>query len=327
MFKFIRHAQNKQQTKIINNPIHNNINKLILKLYNEPKTKDMAVLLCYFNPCHYTRIIQNALTVKYLFDTAKIPYFIAEIKHDSHDYFFTPSDNVFHYSSNSFMFYKENLITTMEKKIPEIYIKICIIDFDIIFDNPDWYTIISDKLNSVPVTQPFTNAYFLNLDYSVALQKMNCIDNKESKYINYKLEHSGFIWAFNRKWFNDYNIDDKLLSGYGDTILANNITKKIGHDIGSQLYYLLSTIKKYTTDVNYAACNLNIYHLNHGLLTCRQYGSINKTLYDTIYKLKIKNIDALLVRRADNILEYHPNYLTAFNEIMLDYFKNRNDDE
>ena len=48
MFKFIRHAQNKQQTEIINNPIHNNINKLILKLYNEPKTKDMVLLLCYF---------------------------------------------------------------------------------------------------------------------------------------------------------------------------------------------------------------------------------------------------------------------------------------
>jgi len=305
-------------------PINNKIN---LQLYNEPIIKDMAVLLCYFNPCKYTRIIQNAFTVKHLFDIAKIPYFITEIKHDSDDkYLFYPSDNVFQYSSNSYLFYKENLITTMEKRIPDIYTKLCTIDFDIVFDNPDWYSIISEKLNHVSVTQPFKNAYYLNLDYSVNNVKKNCIDNRESIHINYTLEHSGFIWAFNRTWFNDYTMNDYLIAGSGDTILANNITKKIGNDAASKLYYSLLNFKKYTTDVTYDSCHLNIYHLNHGLIINRQYTSLNIILYDIISKLKITYIDEILVRRADNILEYNPNYLTLFNSIMINYFKKRNDD-
>lgn len=334
MFKLIKHIQQsktqQQYTTFIKDftPINNNVDKVKLQLYNEPRIKDMAVLLCYFNPYKYNRIIQNALTVKHLFDGANIPYFIAEMKHDSDDsYLFSASDTVFQYSSNSYIFYKENLITTMEKRIPEIYTKLCIIDFDIFFDNPDWYSIISEKLNSVSVTQPFKNAYFLNLDYSVNTVKHNCIDNKESNFINYTLEHSGFIWAFSRTWFNEYNMNDYLICGSGDTLFANNITKKIGNDSGSNLYYVLFNFKKYTTDVEYDSCELNIYHLNHGLLLNRQYNSRNKILYDTIRKLNIKTIDEVFVRRTDNILEYHPKYLKLFNTIMVDYFKTRNDDE
>ena len=317
---------NKINNKINNNKINNN--KINLQLYNEPLIKDMAVLLCYFNPCHYNRIIQNALTVKHLFDNAKIPYFIAEIKHNSDDsYLFSPSDNVFQYTSNSYLFYKENLITTMEKRIPDIYTKLCTIDFDIFFDNPEWYSIISEKLNSVSVTQPFKNAYFLNLDYTVNTIKNNCIDNLLSPTINYTLEHSGFIWAFNRIWFNDYKMDDIIITGCGDTILANNISKKIGNDIWSKLYYSHFNMKKYTQEVNYDSCDLNIYHLNHGLMINRQYNSINMIICDLIIKLNIRTMDEILVRRVDNILEYNPKYLTLFNSTMLNYFKKRNDDE
>ena len=321
MFKFKITNQIQQSKSPINKIIQ------LQLLYNEPVIKDMAVLLCYFNPCHYTRIIQNALTVKHLFDKAKIPYFIAEIKHDSDDiYLFSSSDNVFQYSSNSYYFYKENLINTMEKRIPDIYTKLCAIDFDIFFDNPDWYSIISEKLNSVSVTQPFKKAYFLNLNYSVNTIKHNCIDNKLSPSINYTLEHSGFIWAFNRIWFNDYKMDDRLITGCGDSFLANNITKKNSNDISCKMYYSHLKMKKYTQDTNYDSCNLNIYHLNHGLLTNRQYNSINNIICDLIIKSNITTIDEILVRRVDNILEYNPNYLTLFNSIMLNYFKKRNDD-
>lgn len=295
--------------------------------YNEPFTKDMAIFLVYFNPCNYNRIIQNALSVKHFLDCAKIPYFISEIKHDSHsNYLFSKSDNVFQYSSNSYMFYKENLITTMEKKISVVFTKICIIDFDIFFDNPDWYSIISNKLNEVQVTQPFAKAHFLNHDFSIGQTKNNCIDAKTTNVINYKIEHTGFIWAFDRKWYIDYEFDDKFATGLGDTIFANNITKRIYNDFGSIFYHRFSTAKKYTEAVHYASCDLNVYHLNHGPLMNRQYSSINKMIFDIFIEHDIKTMDEIFIRRDDNILEWNLKYLKIFNDMMFEYFVNRNDD-
>ena len=129
---------------------NSNLPKPKLIQYNRPVTKDMAILFVYFNPCKYRRIIQNVLTVKHQMDCAQIPYFIGEIKHDSDSqYLFCKSDNVFQYSSNSYMFYKENLIRVVEPMIPSSFTKICIMDFDILFDNPDWYSVVSEKLNSM----------------------------------------------------------------------------------------------------------------------------------------------------------------------------------
>jgi hypothetical protein len=196
--------------------------------YNKPPVADMAIILVYFNPCKYRRIIQNALTVKHLLDCARIPYFIAEIKHDSDiNHLFCKSDNVFQYSSNSYLFYKENLIRIVETKLPDNFTKLCILDFDIFFDNPDWYSVVSEKLNSVQVVQPFTKAHFLNIDYSVHEVKTNCVDKKTRDPIDYSTEHTGFVWAFTREWYRAYNFDDMFISAGGDTIFANNITKRV----------------------------------------------------------------------------------------------------
>ncbi len=305
-----------------------NLPKPQLIRYNTPVTKDLAIILVYFNPCKYRRIIQNVLTVKHQMDCAQIPYFIGEIKHDSEsEYLFSKSDNVFQYSSNSYMFYKENLIRVIEPLIPSCFTKICILDFDIFFDNPDWYSVISEKLNTVQVVQPFTHAHYLNIDYSVHQVKTNCVDKKTFELINYQDEHSGFVWAFTREWYKTYYFDDMFISGYGDTIFANNITKRMFTDIGSLFYYKYCVIVKPLVEtVLYDSCNLNIYHLNHGPLVNRQYANINNILSVVFLKNNIESIDAVLVRRKDGILEYHEKYAELFNYILLTYFKTRDDD-
>lgn len=299
-----------------------------LTQYNTPVTKDMAIILVYFNPCKYRRIIQNALTVKHLFDCAQIPYFIGEIKHDSDSqYLFCKSDNVFQYSSNSYLFYKENLIRIVETKLPENFTKICIIDFDIFFDNPDWYSVVSEKLNTVQVVQPFKKAHFLNIDYSVHEVKTNCVDNKTKDPIDYLVEHTGFVWAFTREWYKTYDFDDMFISAGGDTIFANNITKRLFSDIGSIFYYKYRVgVKLYTEDVSYDSCDLNVYHLNHGPLVKRQYVNINYNIDLVFSKKNIESIETVMIRRKDGILEYHEKYIELFNSIMLTYFKIRDDD-
>lgn len=296
--------------------------------YNEPTIKDMAIILVYFNPCKYRRIIQNALTIKHQFDSARIPYYLAEIKHNSDmQYLFPSGDNVYQYSSNSYMFYKENLIHIVETKIPANYTKICILDFDILFDEPNWYTIVSEKLNSVEVVQPFKNAHYLNLDYSVHEIKTNCVDNKTAESINYNYEHTGFVWAFQRNWYASYDFDDMFITGMGDSIFATNITRRQIREYGCLLYYNYNKSKvQNKTAVRYDSCDLNVYHLNHGALVNRQYSNIHATIYNAFLKYKITDYSEILIRRDDSIIEYTPKYLTIFNDIMLTYFKQRDDD-
>jgi len=297
--------------------------------YNDPPVADMAIILVYFNPCKYRRIIQNALTVKHLLDYAQIPYFIAEIKHDSDtNHLFCKSDNVFQYSSNSYLFYKENLIRIVETKLPDNFTKLCILDFDIFFDNPDWYSVVSEKLNSVQVVQPFTKAHFLNIDYSVHEVKTNCVDKKTRDPIDYATEHTGFVWAFTREWYRAYNFDDMFISAGGDTIFANNITKRSFTDLGSRFYYKYRLdAKLHTEDVSYDSCDLNVYHLNHGPLVNRQYVNINYNIDLVFQKNNIDSIETLMIRREDGILEYHEKYIELFNSVMLAYFKIRDDDK
>ena len=260
-------------------------------------------------------------------DCAKIPYFIGEIKHDSDsEYLFSKSDNVFQYSSNSYMFYKENLIRVIEPLIPSCFTKICILDFDIFFDNPDWYFVISEKLNLVKIVQPFKTANYLNVDYSIFESRTNCVDNKTFEPINYKAEHTGFVWAFDRQWFSTYYFDDMIISGMGDTVLANNITKRSYNGSGSFYVNFSSHINPSAVNAPYGSCDLNVYHLNHGPLINRQYNSINYILNLTFNQNGFKKIDDVLSRREDGILQYKPEYLPLMNSVLLSYFKVRNDD-
>ena len=285
----------------------------------------MAIIFVYFNPCKYNRIIQNMLTVKFLFDAANIPYFIGEIKHNNDEYFFKKQENIFQYSSDSYFFYKENLINTIEKHIPYQFTKLCIMDFDILFDNSNWYKIISEILNHVNVTQPFKKAFYLNVDYTIIDIKTNCIDSSND-FIDYTKEHTGFIWAFNRKWFCEYKLNDNCISSMGDTILSINITKKKDHNKSVKFYNLFGNMKLYTNSVSYKSCDLNIYHLFHSPIINRQYIKLPVILIETFVSLKITSFDDVIIRREDNIIEWNKSYINIFNKIMLSYFISRNDD-
>ena len=289
----------------------------------------MAVLFVYFNPCNYSRIKQNALTVKHQMDSARIPYFIAEMKHDSDPsshYLFQACDTVCQYSSDSYMFYKENLIAATVPMIPAQYTKLCILDFDILFDCPDWYSVVSSKLDSVQVTQPFTEAHFLDLDFTVWKTKTNCVDNRVDEGVHYSEEHTGFVWAFRMDWFRAYSFDDRMVSTMGDNIMACNITKRDRNAGYMQSYFAFSGEALWAGKVDYGSCPLSVYHMSHGLMHNRQYVSIRTTLNQAIETFKVPNSAALFERRGDRILEWAPAYKSEMNRIFMNYFRTRDDD-
>jgi hypothetical protein len=302
--------------------------KFNINQYSSPKIKDMAVLLVYFNFVKSNRILQNLYTVKSLLDNAEIPYFIAELAFETDEFVFNKQPHIFQFKTDSYMFYKENLILCAEKLIPTTYDKLCLIDSDILFDNPEWYSIISNKLNHVTIIQPFNKAHWLNFDFTVQMVKTNVIDIKNTYTVNYSIEHPGFAWAFTRNTFNDIGFFDKsIVSSAGDAILTYTVSNKVG--CGPVILFYETNFKekiKINTTYEYDSCPLNIYHLYHGSLSNRQYVSIHDVVGRCL-KLNNKCLLDLVYRREDNLLVWNPKYKKDMNIIMLNYFKLRKDDE
>jgi len=324
------------KTKIkmnLNIPIQDKIPKykFNIRQYATQVNKDMAVILVYFNFVKSNRILQNLYTVKSLLDNAQIPYFITELAFSSDEFVFNPQPNIFQFKTDSYMFYKENLIFCAEKLIPESYDKICLMDADILFDNPEWYTVISQQLNEYNIVQPFKKAHWLQFDFSIQMLKENVVDELSSDVINYGLEHPGFAWAFTRNVFNDLDFFDKsIISSAGDAILTFKITSKMDRHTNDSVIKFYETQFKTKFKVNstheFSSCDLNIYHLYHGSLGNRQYVSIHDVVSNYLSRRNIKLID-MVERREDNLLEWKPKFKNDMNIMMLNYFTLRKDDE
>ena len=295
--------------------------------YNEPIIKDMGIILVYYNPSKSVRIYQNILTVINSLRFSNIPYFIAELVFNNEPFVFMKENNIFQYRSSSYMFYKENLITTLVPLLPSNITKICTMDADLMFDNPKWYDLISNSLNIYNICHPFSTVYRLSINYKIEMTKESCIylnSNKLSKC------SPGFIWAFKKDWYIKNGFFEYAIIGGGDTIfhiyLKDN--KKYKHSYKNQLF-----IDKYNEYIDkikeipkIGSIDLNIYHLYHGKHINRQYIDRHVLLDNKIAELQITKFSDLIYRRDDNILEWNPIYRDQMNATMQKYFLTRNDD-
>lgn len=303
--------------------------KLSLIKYAIPEIRDLVIIITFFNPSKSVRIMQNLLLVKHSLEVADIPFYICELAFEDNPFILKENHNILQVRSNSYMFYKENLISTIEKTIPHCYSKMCIMDADILFDDKDWYSIISNNLNFNDICQPFNKVHNLKIDYTIDITKKNCIDaihnvNLQQK-INFDEYHVGYIWAFKREWYINSNINDMTVFGGGDTFLMYSLIDPLffykTHDmIAYKDFY------KSLTYNSISNCNLNIYHLFHGLNIKRQYYSRFIKVFELFKKNNISSIKDILIRRNDNILEWKPEYNDLMNCYMINYFNNRDDD-
>lgn len=295
--------------------------------YATPATQDMAVLIVFFNPNPYHRLVQNVLTVKHLMESAGIPYFIAEMAFDDKPFLFNKAANIFQFRSDSYMFYKENLITSAEPLIPPQFTKLCLMDADILFDTPNWYSTISNTLNRVVVTQPFKRAYWLEPNYTINRFRTNSIDTPSSQMVDYEKEHVGFLWAFDRTWFKACKfIDITVISSNGDSMLHDSIKpprKSFCYKFYTEEFGVSMNIDK----LSYDSCNLSIYHLNHGSLNHRQYKSILDLVQEKLKAMNVSKAIDIIVRRPDNIIEWNPKYKEKMNRMLRTYFMDRREDE
>jgi hypothetical protein len=287
-------------------------------LYNPPTTPDIAIVMAFFNPARSLRILQNILMVKSLFERSNIPFFIGEIAFNEEPFVFPVAENIFQYRSESYMFYKENLINLMVPKLPTQYTKVLMMDADIVFQEPNWYDVVSKKLDTCAVIQPFQTANYLNQQFQV-------IQIKHSVAAMASGGHTGFAWAFQRAWLSENPLFDYSVIGGGDSILKARVFQTP----------LMSVHKTYEKDYNaynpkrtetLGWCPLTVFHLPHGMKENRQYDTRNADLGSKFAALKITSVSDAVKRRDDGLLVWKDAHRAELNKLMKVYFMKRNDD-
>ncbi len=305
-------------------------------VYEKPTKSDMAVLLVYFNACSYKNLERNLrLTYQSLID-AEIPVFLVEHLFKDQEPIFPENGNtIFNTRSDSYMFYKENLLNWLMPKVPAQFTKFYMMDCDLIFSSPTWYDDVSALLDTYDVVQPFEEAIWLKSDLKTVLDKR--IGFAYGWHLHHKLNltkyHPGFAWAFRRDFIEPIGIFDLNILGSGDTILASaaiqqNYIQKVWHTRTLEKYRILSEeyIDKFNSVKTTYYSNI-VYHLWHGSLSNRHYYNRYER-FESVYMKYFTTIDEnIFHHNSYGLYEYKEDLREPFNQIILEYFESRNEDE
>lgn len=301
-------------------------------IYIEPTVKDTAVVLAFYNPVKYVRILRNMLYIIKCLKEKNIPYFIVEcVFHGAAQQI---PDATLVVRSNSYMFYKEQLVNKLEPLIPEEFTKLVIMDGDILFDTPDWIDQVSRKLDTVDIIQPFNQACWLTPDntrirskkpsYAVGLEQKRL---KRDRAIHYF--HPGFAWAFKRDIFRKIGgFYPRAIIGNGDMLFVFNFFKDAVPDFWVRdvlkTNFIIDKWPEYHE--NFKKVNPTIgfipnkaLHLFHGVRQNRQY----TTRYKSVSHLLTGSWDDQITVNPDGLFEFkNPD----ISKGVLEYFKRRNED-
>lgn len=301
-------------------------------IYVKPTVTDTAIMLAFYNPAGFQRILRNMLYIINVLKEKDIPYFIVECVFNGAPPQIPDATLILH--SNSYMFYKEQLINKLEKVIPEQYTKLVCIDGDIMFDTPDWVDQISFKLNTDDIVQPFSQACWLTPNNTKIRSKkpsygLGLVRNKLGPRRSIHLFHPGFAWAFRREIFRKIGgFFSHAIVGNGDMLFVFNFFKDEVPDYWVddvlRTRFILDTWPAY--NANFKEVNPKIgylenkaLHLFHGVRQNRQY----TTRYKSVSHLLTGTWDEEVFTNKDGLFEFKN---PEVSKGVLEYFKRRNED-
>lgn len=297
-------------------------------VYITPTCRDTAVCMCFFSPAGFKNPKENFLYVEKLLKRSSIPTFTIECVIGTQ----TPllQNPTVQVRSNSYLFYKEQLYNLLVPKIPAQYTKLVFIDADIIFDDKKWIDKISIALDVYDVIQPFEKCIWLShyrgMFMKQSVSTVYAISKKlEEEPLNLiNRYHPGFSFAMTRSYFTKIGgFFDKCVFGSGDSMFCNLFIKKPG---------FILTIKSIDTEyekwlekalhvpIKFTYLPFTVYHMYHGSLIKRQYGS----RYGMFRDYADTPFDSLFYVNSDGVYEPRDKKL---NQILKGYFMSRNEDE
>jgi hypothetical protein len=159
-----------------------------------------------------------------------VPLFIGEGAFGEEEFELAPSSSVFQFRCRDLMWQKERLLNLTIERVPDRYTKIAWVDADVLFTNPTWIAEASERLDDVPVIQPFSHAvrlrpretsYFGAGERSRGFCFMRSALPALSRLRYHIHGHTGLAWAADRQLLSDLGLYDAAIGGSADHLMAH----------------------------------------------------------------------------------------------------------
>lgn len=199
---------------------------------------DVAVVTCYFNSHNYASKRRGFDQFRHSMERSGVPLFIGECAFGDEEFELTPSSSVFQFRSRDVMWQKERLLNLTIDRVPDRFTKIAWVDADILFTNPRWIVDASERLDEVPVIQPFSHAVRLrpretsyfgggerSRGFCYTCSALRALSRARSYHVH---GHTGFAWAADRQLLSELGLYDAAIGGTADHLMAHAFTGDFG---------------------------------------------------------------------------------------------------
>jgi hypothetical protein len=310
-------------------------------LYQTLKSNDIVsdtlhVITVISNVCEFKRRYElMEQFIKRMEQFHNIKLYIVELAYGEQDFQITSDKNPAHLQlrTKHALWHKENLINLgIKNLLPHDWKAVAWIDADIEFENINWSLDTLKLLTQFDLVQLFTVCFDLNeheipmsIFQGFGYKYCNGEEFKHIKGVNYW--HPGYAWACTREFYEKIGgLYERGILGSGDYILTQGILESVAcGDKNLKNYHI--DIKKYvdnicSLDINIGYTPGTIRHFFHGSKANRKYIERNSILlkydYDPIRDLKYDD---------NGVIVPSENMSKEFIDEILQYFKERNDDE
>jgi len=314
--------------------INYNVNETKYAIHNnDPIEEKLNVILVISNPCLYARryILLKEFVKRIEEEEENVNLYIVEMVYGNQKFIVT-GNNKRHLQVKCDvpLWHKENMINMAVKMLPSDYKAFAWIDADIDFESSSWAIDTLKILNGYKdVVQIFSHCVDMDKDDST-LRVFNSFGYnfcKKKKCVGKGLDywHPGYAWAMTRKAYEKVGIADKAILGSGDNIMALSFINKC-QNIMNPKYSM--AYNEYMMNYQKKAKSLRLGYVP-GVIHHHYHGTKQNRKYNERWQLLIKyqynpNID---VYYSKGILKPTETFSNEFKEDIMDYFRQRKEDE
>lgn len=261
--------------------------------------------------------------------------YIVELAYGNQEFKITSAQNSNHLQlrTKHALWHKENMINVgIHKLLPEDWKAVAWIDGDVEFENVNWANDTLKILTKFDLVQIFTVSFDLDeheipmsLFQSFGYKYCNGEKFEHKRGLNYW--HPGYGWACTREFYEKIGgLYDRGIVGSGDYILTQSIFGNVACG-DKKLKHFHDDLKKYVDNVSNLDISIGfvpgtIKHYFHGSKAKRKYIERNNILitYDYNPLLHVQYDETGVLIPTENMPD-------GFLDDILEYFKQRNDDE
>jgi hypothetical protein len=187
---------------------------------------DLAVITCYYNPCHYENRKKNYKLFQARLEKQDVPCLTVEcvLGEDSPD--LDPGPDIITVRTKDSIWQKERLLNIAIDNISPKYTKIAWLDCDILLSDPLWASKASDLLDTYKIIQPFDRIGMLTPkapEYPVLWKYWMSFAGNPILLGSKKHGHTGHAWAARRDLLDKHHLYDAAIMGNGDHMMGHAI--------------------------------------------------------------------------------------------------------